>query len=765
MKNRLIRMFVSLCLFASLLSQAPISLACGPFSLSSIFTFTVHPEYPLEDFARGQIGMVQPAYARSYLYVAYRYLAGESFNQTEQKALVELWKQRLDVAWRPETDDAVQTWLTARGKVPNVSPIEKIEVYRSREKPNEYETYLNCQTDAFRNAATTLGDRMNKFGPDNAIIHEWVAAQDQVFSNCSEGKQIPPQVGPDTNPLVKSDREYQIAAANFYAGSFDDAENMFTSIAKDKSSPWQTIAPYLLARTFVREASLGAPENRNESLTAAENQLNQILRDPAQKENYAAATRLLSLVRLRLHPETRLHELALSLLKENQNEALKQDLWDYTVLLDQLVFDDDDKEKPDVPSAVRADELTDWITTYQSPKTQSLQHSISKWQAGSSIPWLVSALSKIDAKHPQARQAIAAAAHVGPDSPAFETASFHVVRLFIEAGRFDDARAKLDDILSKYRTRLTTSGLNQLLNQRMLLSTSPDDFLVFAQRVPAAFSWNDDGLEIPADVSEVSDQTKSLRGKPLFDNDSTEILNRKLPLELLRQAAESKTLTTHLRRDVAQATWIRAVLLNDTKTADALVPTVKALIPELSTLLDEYVAANQPEAKRFTAIYAWLKFPGIEPVVDEGIGRTTPLSEQDSYRDNWWCGAAFSRQAGTESAEPGILKIKTSADYIREGTLPLFLSAAQRAAAERESTTLYSLGAAPNLLCRETIKWANTNAGDQRLPEALHLAVKSTRYGCTDTLTARWSKAAFDILHRRYPKSPWTKKTPYWFKD
>src|SRR4030095_14368080 len=122
-------------------------------------------------------------------------------------------------------------------------------------------------------------------------------------------------------------------------------------------------------------------------------------------------------------------------------------------------------------------------------------------------------------------------------------------------------------------------------------------------------------------------------------------------------------------------------------------------------------------------------FRGIEPVVKEGIGRTTPLSEQDLYRDNWWCGAAFTSQPTNEPAEAGTLRIKTWADYIREGTLSLFLSAAQRAAAERESTTLKSLGAAPNLLCREAIKWANANAADPRVPEALHLAGKSHGYG------------------------------------
>jgi outer membrane protein assembly factor BamD (BamD/ComL family) len=63
------------------------------------------------------------------------------------------------------------------------------------------------------------------------------------------------------------------------------------------------------------------------------------------------------------------------------------------------------------------------------------------------------------------------------------------------------------------------------------------------------------------------------------------------------------------------------------------------------------------------------------------------------------------------------------------------------------------------------IQWANSHPADPRVPEALHLAVKTTRYGCTDKDSARWSKAAFDVLHNKYPNSPWTKKTPYWFKD
>ena len=61
------------------------------------------------------------------------------------------------------------------------------------------------------------------------------------------------------------------------------------------------------------------------------------------------------------------------------------------------------------------------------------------------------------------------------------------------------------------------------------------------------------------------------------------------------------------------------------------------------------------------------------------------------------------------------------------------------------------------ILRQTVINWATKNPTDRRVPEALHLAVKSTRYGCTDKETGRWSKAAFDLLHRNYPNSTWAK--------
>jgi hypothetical protein len=291
----------------------------------------------------------------------------------------------------------------------------------------------------------------------------------------------------------------------------------------------------------------------------------------------------------------------------------------------------------------------------------------------------------------------------------------------------------------------------------MTVAISLDDFLVHAQRLPSGFAWDESNREIPVEESEFGEELKSLQGKPLFDSDATEILNRRLPLALLSQAAISSHLPEHLRRDMSQAVWLRAVLLGDARTAAAMVPKLKTLVPEMASLLDEYVKAREPAAKKFLAIYIWLKFPGLEPVIDTGVGRGTSLAEQDSYRDNWWCTAAFSVETNSTEEKPLGIPARES--------VPSFLTAAQRATGEKEHATLAAFGATPNYLSREVIEWATKNPADPRVPEALHLAVKTSRYGCTDKQTGKWSKAAYDFLHRRYPNNDWTKKTPYWFKD
>ncbi len=741
------------------LIQPPASFACGPFTLGSVFTFKAHPEYPLEKFAQGDIGIMQPSYARSYLFVAYRYFGGGSFNPAEQKALVELWKDRLEYRSEPSDRDWIKEWQTARQKVLSDKTPE-IEVYRNREKPNQFESFLNCQQDAFQTAAATLAERVKKLGAESPELKQWVEAQDLVFANCTEGQHIPLPLSADANELLRADRDYQIAAANFYAGNFDLAHTQFAAIALDAKSPWRRLGPYMVARTLIRKASLGPEETRKTALTEAEDHLNKILKNSELEFNHAAARRLMNLVMLRLHPEERLHELGRLLAGKSGLSNLKQDLWDYTVLLDQFVGDDEAHHQQAAATTVnlQADDLTDWVTTIQSDKTEAFDHAVERWQTTSSGHWLIAALARVKPTHEAAARLRAAAAQLPPTSPAFATASFHLMRLQIEAGRFPEARTYLDGLLRKNEGRLNRSTLNLLHHQRLMVSDSLEDFLTHAQRLPAGFSWDDGNREIPVHDDEFGQGEKPLRDRRLFDVDAGNIMNFRMPLALLSEIPNSSLLPENLRRDVTQAVWLRAILLENSQTAASLTPTLKTLVPEMTSVLNGYLSARTPAAKKFAGIYAWLKFPGLEPFVDDGVGRGMSLAEQDSYRDNWWCGAAFLDQPSSTDAGA-----TTRSDL--DSQLPPFLTPDQVAVARKEYAQLAAMGASPNYLSRQVIEWATKNPTDARVPEALHLAVKTSRYGCADKETGRWSKAAHDLLHRRYPNNEWTKKTPYWFKN
>jgi hypothetical protein len=407
--------------------------------------------------------------------------------------------------------------------------------------------------------------------------------------------------------------------------------------------------------------------------------------------------------------------------------------------------------------------MTDWIVTLQAGDGAAALHAIERWHAKSSLPWLVAALTKMSGRQPQLSDLLAAADKVPVSSPAFPSVMFHRLRVTVESGRVDEARAKLDDLLTRNRNRLPASSLNIFLGLRMRLATNLSELLKYSQRLPAGFTWNEDGREIPADPAD-AELSKDTASKSLLDVDGAGVLNEKLPLSLLAEAATTNALPEHLQRDLVQASWLRAVLLDDDKQAREISPELKKLVPEIVPLVDQYLAAPSAEAMNFAGVYAWLKFPGFQPVVTSGVGRKSPLHEQDVYRDNWWCGATLlTPDPGAATAKKNVLASAVTAEA--ESQSPLFLNAAQKAAAKAEYGRLKSLGAAPNYLAKQVIAWVEKHLADPRGPEALHLVVKTTRYGCTDKASGRWSKAAYDLLHKRFATSTWAKKTPYWFKD
>jgi hypothetical protein len=729
--------------------------ACGPFFTDAIFVFTKHPDFPLEQFASGKLGVVDAGWARSYLVVAYRHLSGASLNGTEAKGIKSLWDDRLNFGWASNDDAWTRKWNEARSKVPGTTPVQ-ISVYRNREKPHEYESYLNCQEDAFETAGATLTERISKFGADSAQVRAWLTAQDTVFSNCGEGSHLPDAAAASDDQLLRADRAYQIAAANFYTTNLDVAKEQFDAITKDKSSPWREKAAYLAARAMLRKGSFADKEDEaRPSLADAEDRLNSILKDNSLKSVHGAAARLLNLVRLRLHPEAKVHELAHSIMKPNASSDFKQDVWDYTVLLDKYLETGDETTAKPLASGLQADELTDWIVTLEKDYPQSSSHAIERWEKTKALPWLVAAISNAGGQDAKSAALLTAAAQVNSDSPAFPSLTYHSVRLLVESNQPDKARALADKVLANDRAKLNASAVNLLLAQRLKLSQNLDEFLTSAQRIPAGLSDDNDGREIPEEGDQVKEITRG--SQYFFDRDAARIFNKGMPVSIIGNAARSKILAANLRRDVAQAAFARAALLDEKETADQAAVLLREMYPQLREFLDAYQKSTTPDARRFAHAFLSLKFPGIKPYVTVGVGRSTPLNEIDSYRDNYWCDEppTSTAYAANESTDA-----KPTAKPL---TPPEFLKASQTLAT-RQANAIHGLGTGPDYLCRIAIEWTEKNPNDPRAPEALHLAVRSTRYGCTDKDTGRWSKAAYDLLHQRYPNTVWARNTKYWFK-
>jgi hypothetical protein len=748
------RTIVALIIGSLFLTLAPLrARACGPFFTDAIFVFEKHPEFPLERFAQGHLGVLQPTYARSYLVAAYRNLIGEKLSGAEAIDLKGLWDDRINLSWDYPSDDWIKKWRDARTKVQGVSPPPDIEVYRSREKPHEYESYLNCQQDAFENAITTLNERITRFGADSAALRDWVAAQDLVFRNCGREQFIPDAAAPDLDPAFRADRAYQIAAAHFYSTDFDDAAREFDAIARDSSSPWRTIAPYLAARALLRKGSLAEKEEEGKpALAEAEKRLDAIMHDKALTRSPHAAGRLLNLTRLRLRPEDTVRELAQKITKKDAVDDFKQAVWDYTALLDKFVGEEEVKSES-APASIKSDDLTDWILTFQDQTEVATTHALEQWQKRKSLPWLVAAIAKATGNSPNANELIEAGAGVNHASPAFASVVFHRARLLTETNRGDEARTLLDRTLASETKDWPRSSVNLLLNERMMLAQNLDEFLKAVQREPAGFSDNGDEREIPMEEKDVAEMTHGAR--LFFDTDGAKVFNAAMPVAIIGDAAGNRLLPANLRNDVTQATFMRAALLDRAATANEAATKLANLYPQLREFLTAYQRAATPGARRFAAAYVALKSPGLRPFVTAGMGRSTDIGEIDSYRDNWWCAEPPGMFGGVpDTADPN-----SKAGRIAP---PQFLKRSQTEAA-KEVAALQAMGPGPNYLARTVIEWGTKNPADPRVPEALHLAVKSTRYGCTDKETGRWSKAAFDLLHGKYPNTTWAKETKYWF--
>lgn len=764
---------VSAAALAVLLTAASLAFACGPDLPYAVFTHARHPDVPLEPFAAGQIGVVQPTWARSYLVVSYRWLSGTPLTADEQAGALRTWRERAQPWWTETKRAGLPDWMAARAKVAGLpKPPRELSAAMA---DGSWQYSFNAGPDAFRLAVRTLNERVAAEGARSAAVRAWAAAQDTVFAISAGGDyRLAEPAGARTDP----DRIYQLAAVAFHGRIWADAEPRFRVLAQSPLGRHRALARYLAVRCVVRAAQ---PDDEDgtidrEAFTRAEGELRDMLEDPVLAEVHPAARRLLGFVAFRLRPVERFADLSRSL--RTNDPGFGQDLWDFALMLDSVTGADDAptaiaSSRDALAAAAANDELADWVITYQRGAAAGTRAYL-RWKGTRALPWLVAALAAAQPNGRETPELLEAAALVPPMSPAFATVSSHRARLMSQRGEAPGARRVLDAALA--RPALPVGSRNVLLAQRTALAHTWTALLADLPRAPAEVIYGPDVLVEPTpvttpgwepDSSYVRQRESVLRLRrraECLDEDGAELFNRTLPLARWQDAVGADVLPDRVRRALALAGWMRAVLLADSAAAASFAQSLRALEPSLAADLAAWEKAAPGEGRDFAVALLVARRPGLRPYLGAGLDRLEPFDRLDDYRDNWWS----SREQVTGQEYDGLVPGDAATGIVtRDGVRSpapscAFLTSPERAAAAEQGVRLSKTWPAPRWMGARILAFAKARPRDPRVPEALHRLVRAVRLGAADDASARMAKEAFTLLHRRYPASPWAKKTKSW---
>jgi len=780
--------------------------ACGPDFYPDVFVRKLRPDNPKE-FAAGKLGVLLPTYPRADLVVAFRYLNGGILTATEQKAYQPSyeesdpeWEKNWDIkyAHRSENADPADKWTAARAKYAAPAPRVETNATTARQQSDGstfHNDYSNCLGDAFDTAVETLHARAKTWGEKSPALADWLKGQDAVFANCpAQTLNLPSSVAADSPALLKADRAYQIAAAEFYAGKLEEARKSFEAVGQDSSSPWQSIARYMVARCMIRNAfGEGGGQNSDQmagfdsdSMQEAVTYLESLLKEKPTNISRDAILNLLDLASLRSDPTAQLHLLSTALAgpkTDSRYATHLQDLtWYLNSTLDHLPVREDasddlldtDTSKPfplatyaqkeaafsktyhDLASLRSSAFLVDWLITFQSPGKEAKNHAIAEWKKTHELYWLLAAITKATEKDSEAVDLVNAAEQIKPDSSAWESITYQRLRLLIALGHAQEARTQLDQTLPQIKAGGRSSSLSLYLGLRMRASASFNEALAYAPRkiqVQASESQSalNECLDVMKNPHRVYDCKKDVNLLQ-FSDDAASFFNAQAPLTTLVQAAESDALPPQLRRAVAMMAWVRSVLLKDDASAAKLFP-----------LLPEKLRQQAGPGTGFHPLMTLLRNPGLRPYLDAGVQRSYSYDFVESFRDNWW-NPIWNANNDEDEFAP-----------LRRVPAP-FLTPTQQAEEKREMNLLLKQGSAEIYLGEKTLTYANDHPADPDVPESLYLVLRMIRYSGN---AYNWSdspavqeqvgkkekaiqNAAARLLRQRYAASPWTKKAaPY----
>ena len=701
--------------------------ACGPGFAEAVFQDTHQPDTTWSEAVRGKVGILRPGLPMDHLVIAYRHLMGLPVD-------VDAWDPKPIEALSKDPEpyrSMEKRWQAAVSKALGSVGAKPLDTTRNT---GTFQWFSNVSDHAIHMALATWKDRCMAYGEKDPMVLAWLKAQDQVFRSTPKEPGIPePVASPE---WLSKDRDYQRAAALFYSDRWADARAGFLAISKDAHSPWRAWGGFLVARCWIREASLGPDAEARSRLTSARTHLESLLKDPAFSSVHEVARDYLEFVRYRLEPEL-LHAEALEGLAGERSKPG----W-----LEQLKQSARRIEPAAVPAgtillSASAKDLREWLEVMRSSRP-SEERVTARWRSAPSLPWLVAGLAVLPADHGLRPELDAMAAQVPRTHPAWISLHWHQIRSGVEAAAPHEVPFHVQ---SAMKEPWPAWAENVLRAQGRAHARTLEEWATWAGSKVAGVK---DSYSPPASLGELPEGTAKRYGQDpqLLEPEAARSLNAHFPLKNWVALAEAGGLSSPLRQDVAHTAWVRAILLQDwdaeRRLRIHLDHSMKQLIPnDLATLA--------PEIREFRLVQILMANPGLSPLVAEGLGRSNygwvPLTETVNFGTNWWC---------LPSPKEGSPK----------PVVPFFVTREDLGNSEAEWGRLRKFSSARHWFGRTVLAYAETHPLDPSVPQSLHRFVRITRNAeCADKGLSSLSRQAFRNLHHQYPNSAWTKRTPVYY--
>lgn len=553
--------------------------------------------------------------------------------------------------------------------------------------------------------------------------------QDAVFDRCKEDpvSAMPAAIPADAPLLLRSLRQYQRAAASFYAGDFTSARREFDAIAVDVQHPMRHWAALASLRCTLREASLNLDWQRafnrayrEQGLRGAELNAVLALAGAQQRERNVVATRSIEARAAALlkdaqwapiHPEVRV------LVRQAVEMLTPLRMLDFMMTgldrLDGNPYADETLERwaalyprvlparlsgPLAAQIRRAHPFFDWTQAMQACTGSSMwpsqaqdcdsehAHAMTMWRDKGGAAWLLAVLVTMRQPSVADDPAIAAVYQVRPDQgAAWPSMQYHLARALQAKGDPEGAMAVLEPLLR--HPDLGSSGLNLVRQLRLSLAGSLTAALPDLVRL-------------------------GRRGVPTIGTDGAELIDRTLSSAQLLAMAQESSLPAVLRNDLAVAAWLRADLLERVDLARQAATLVGSRIPNLQPTVARYVAANTAQERHEAIVWATLDVqlsPQVYHERDYVPGQKRTL-QTPAGRD--WCGFDDLRHAQLRTVE-----------RVPAPSQQLYSSLG----APEELKALQAQGTGPQWFAKEAMAAVRRTPGNPANPRLLQAVMKMTQ--------------------------------------